>query len=799
MIRLIIGLVLTISGFSYSQNCNYIFLGELKDFHDGSSIESATIYIKENDKYLVSDLEGKFKIENLCSGTLTLTISHVGCETKTVIFDISSDAFKTILIEHHIEELNEISVLAHVDKKETQTAQESVIKANVLKKYSALSIGDALKEVAGVSSINTGNAIVKPMINGMHSSRLLILNNDVRLQDQEWGIEHAPNVDINSASLISVIKGSGALAYGGDVIGGVIVVNPDRVFLRDTLFGKTTLSGQSNGRGYSLSTKISKYTSKGWYASIQGTLRQNGDFETPNYFLTNTGSKSKGFSFRGGKQNFETGFEVFYSYLNNELGILSASHIGNIQDLVNAINSPQPLVIEDFSYDINAPKQDVTHHLVKAMYYKRFKKFGKINFQYDYQNNQRFEYDIRVGDDRDKAALDLNLQSHTLKSDVVLDAYSDYKFKFGIMGRYQNNFANPDTGVRRLIPDYDKYDFGIYATAEHNLVDKITLDLGLRYDYNHIDAKKFYITSRWEEQGYDNGFSDIIIEDLGTQLLTNPIFKYHNFSASVGIKYQLNQNSNLITNYSLSSRPPNPAELFSDGLHHSAARIELGDLRLTKETSNRVSASFNHFSDKFNLTVEGFYNRINNFMYIEPTGIEQTIRGAFPVWDYMQTDAELFGIDLSTDYNIAEFLNFSNKSSYTIGNDIKNNKPLINIPAFNTRNSISYNNENWKNFTVSLTSEWTAKQTRYPNNNFETYIAQTGETVLVDVSTPPGAYHLLHLYSEVTLNTSEHTNLNIALSVNNILDTNYRAYLNRLRYFADDLGRNIMLQLQFNY
>ncbi|EPR69764.1 Outer membrane hemin receptor [Winogradskyella psychrotolerans RS-3] len=795
---IIIGLVMAISCFSYSQNCNYTFLGELKDFHDGTPIESATIYIKESDTYLISDFDGKFKIENLCAGTLTLTISHANCETKTVSFEINSDTFKTILIEHHIEELMEVSVIAHVDKKETKTAQETVLKEHTLKKYSALSIGDALKEVAGVSSINTGSSIVKPMINGMHSSRLIMLNNNVRLQDQDWGIEHAPNIDVNAASQISVIKGAGALAYGGDAIGGVVVVNPDRVFLKDTLFGKTTLSGQSNGRGYSANTKLNKYTKKGWFASVQGSLKQNGDFETPDYVLTNTGSNSKGFTFRGGKQNFESGFEVFYSYLNNEIGILKASHIGNIEDLVSAINSLEPLVIEDFSYDINAPKQDVTHQLAKAMYYKRFNNFGKVNLQYDYQNNQRLEYDIRVGDDRDKAALDLKLQTHTLSSDIVLDALSDYKLKFGIMGRYQNNFANPDTGVRRLIPDYDKFDFGIYATTEHSLNSKMTLDFGLRYDFNRIDAKKFYFTSRWEERGYDEDFSDLIIDDLGTQLLVNPVFDYHNFSTSAGFNYQLNEHHSFIGNYSLSSRPPNPSELFSDGLHHSAARIELGDLRLTKETSNRVSASYIYNSKQFNLTTEAFYNHINDYMYIEPTGIEQTIRGAFPVWQYLQTNAELYGIDLSVNYTINEHFNFSNKTSYTVGNDIENDRSLINIPAFNTRNSITYTND-WKQFSASLTSDWTFEQTKYPDNNFETYIASTNETVLVDISTPPSAYQLLNFYSEVTLETSDKTNLNIALSVNNLLDTNYRAYLNRLRYFADDMGRNIMLQLQYNY
>ncbi|WP_400079898.1 hypothetical protein [Winogradskyella sp. R77965] len=173
--------------------------------------------------------------------------------------------------------------------------------------------------------------------------------------------------------------------------------------------------------------------------------------------------------------------------------------------------------------------------------------------------------------------------------------------------------------------------------------------------------------------------------------------------------------------------------------------------------------------------------------------------GAFPVWNYLQSDAELYGIDLSANYKLTDAISFTNKSSYTVGNDLENDRPIINIPAFNTRNSLSYTNDNWNNFSASLTSEWTAEQTEFPNNNFETFIAETGENILVDVSTPPSAFHLLHFYSEVTFKTSKFTNLNLALSVNNLLDTSYRAYLNRLRYFADDLGRNIMLQLQFNY
>ncbi|MFK7833437.1 MAG: TonB-dependent receptor [Winogradskyella sp.] len=799
MKHLLVALALSIFGCSHSQDCAYTFLGELTDFHDGTPITSATIFITEQNKYLVSDLDGKFKIENLCKGILTLTISHVGCETKTVRFDLLGDTFKSILIEHHLEELNEVALLGNVSKNETQTSQETVLKAKTLKKYSALSLGDALKEVAGVSSINTGSTIVKPMINGLLGSRLLILTNNVRLQDQEWGIEHAPNIDINSAEEISVIKGSGALAFGGDAIGGVIVVNPSRIIRVDTLYGKTSIGGQTNGRGYNVSSVLNKNYSSGWFAQLQGSYKRNGDFEAPDYNLTNTGLVSNALSARFGKRNFESGFEVYYSYLNNEIGILGASHIGSIFNLNEAINSGQPLLIRDFSYDINPPKQDVTHHLAKASYYKRFKNFGKVSVQYDYQNNQRLEFDRRIGDRRNIPAVDLTLQTHSVLADVNLDTNLDRKVNFGLMSRYQNNFASPDTGVRRLIPDYNKYDFGTYITSEWRLNDRLLVDAGIRYDFNRIDAKKFYLNSRWEERGYDADFSDIILEELGTQLLTNPVFDYHNISAAAGLKYQFNNHSSILGNYSLSTRPPNVSELFSDGLHHSAARFEIGDLRFNQEVSNRVSATYVYSTSQLSFTTELFYNNIRDFIYLRPLGFILTNRGPFPIWEYKQTDAQMFGIDLTMTYNLSDAFQWQNKTAFIKGYDLNTDLPLIDIPAFNTINQIAYKNEKWNGFMASLKSEWVFEQNEFPDFNFEVEDQLTEERIPIDISSPPPAYHLLHFFSEATFALSENTSLNVAFAVNNIFNTLYRNYLNRLRFFADDLGRNITLQVQLNY
>lgn len=783
-----------------AQNCSYIFSGKILDFHDGKAIEVATVYIKELNRFTVTNRDGDFKIDKLCAGDYTVIFTHIGCEDKEIKINLTSNLTQTVRLEHHIEDLNQISLTGKAPK-QTRSGQETRISAETLESYSSLSLGDVLKEVSGVTSLNTGNTIVKPVINGMHSSRIIIMTNGVRLQDQEWGVEHAPNIDINNAGTVSVIKGSAALAFGGDAVGGVVNLKPFQFKKTDSIFGKTILSGQTNGRGGSLHTAITKTYQSGWYASLNGTLKNYGDFEAPDYVLSNTGMRSGALAFQTGYDTFEKGFDLSYNYIQNNIGILRASHIGNINDLVNSINSQQPLVINPFTRDINSPRQDVDHHLVKLSAFKRIKDFGKIMVQYDYQNNRRFEFDVRIGDNRNTPAVDLELQTHSVLAQVRKDINLDRIYTFGIMGRYQNNFANPDTGVRRLIPDYDKYDFGAFLTSEWKITNDFIIDAGLRYDFNRIDAQKFYRISRWNDLGYNEDFPEFVVNDtdFGTQMLTNPVFNYHNISAAIGLTYDLNDEHKLLTNLSIAMRPPNPAELFSEGLHHSAARIEIGDLHNDQETSYRWSGTYNYQTNKTNVLVEAFYNYINNYILIEPTGTEQTIRGAFPVWQYRQTNAQLFGIDLSATHEISERFSFSNKSSFIKGYETNNNRPLIDIPAVRTINSIEFNKTEWNNFSTALTSEYVFRQNEFPDNNFEQFIASEDRFVLVDVSTPPAAYHLLNWNASMDFKLSEKSILNVNLSVNNLSNENYRDYLNRLRYFADDLGRNVMLQLKINY
>ena len=780
-----------------AQDCNSILLGEIVDFHDNSPLVGATISITGKNLSTLSKKGGKFNFKNLCDGVIELEVSHPECTSEFVTLTINGDTYRKIRLEHHLEELEEVRVVGDIPKN-TNSGQENELSIKDIERNSGTSLGDALKQIPGISTLNTGGNIVKPVIQGLNGSRILILNNNVRMQDMEWGEEHAPNVDINANQKISVVKGAAALEYGGDAIGGVIVLEPQPTIRADSLFGKTQINLFSNGRGGNITSSLIKTYQSGLYLKGQGSYKRLGDLEAPDYLLSNTGILQKGISFTMGKRDFIQGWEGYYSFFESDIGILRASHIGNVDDLIQSINSQEPIIINDFSYDIERPNQEVSHHLGKLNYYRRFEGVGKWTFQYDFQKNRRFEYDIRVGDDAQKASLDLQLTTHSVLTDLKFDAKQDLEIKVGLLGRYQTNFANPDTGVRRLIPDYNKYDFGLFAIGEYLLNESWSVDAGLRYDFSRIDAKKFYRTSRWEERGYDEDFPDLVIEDLGTQLLTNPILDFHNFSATAGFKYVWDAEHTVRFNVAHSQRAPNPSELFSDGLHHSAARIELGDLRIKSERSSKLSASIERNGSDWGYTVAPFMNSIADFILVEPTDVEFTIRGAFPVWSYRQTNALLMGVDASVYTKPTNSIRTDHKFAWVRGTDTSNAIDLINIPAANLTNRISYVAPKLHNLLISLESQYVFEQTRFPPN-ITVFSPQQQQEVLLDINTPPPDYHLLALNTEMSFSIQNNNDLTVGLTASNLLDISFRDYLNRLRYFVDDMGRNISLRLIYNY
>ncbi len=785
----------------YSQDCNLSVRGKITDLHDNTLLIGALVSIQGTNFFSQTDLEGKYKIMGLCSGKYNLIISHSECITINKKVNLKENKVYNLELEHHVNKLDEIIVTDSKVSKLRKTIQEISLNVSDINSYGSNTLVEALNYIPGASILKTGNSIGKPIIHGMYGSRVGIVTDDFRQHDQQWGPDHAPNIDFDSFETIQLIKGAAALKYGGDTSAGSIILSSKRKKLRDTLFGNSNINIESNGRGGKLSSRLEKNYSTGFYIKGNFTGKRYGDFSTPNYVLSNSGYKEANFSIKLGKDLISKGWNLKYSNYNIEPGILKVSHIGNIQDLFFALNSETPSIINDFTYNIEAPKQLARHQKFTLKYFKSFENKIKLELGYNFQKNKRKEFDIRRGGRTEIPAVDLLLKTHTLNGSLSGIDIENWNFELGLNGFIQDNFSTPDTGVKRLIPDYIKFETGLYFLGNFQKSNLFLWEWGLRLDHISYDAKKYYYNSVWNERNYDTLFKEFETGQIyANQILTNPKFNYLNISAQTGISLKILNEIKFNLSYILSQRAPNPSELFSDGLHHSIAAIEYGNLSLQPETNHKFLFSFSKNMQNYNWSLEPFISKTFGYIFIEPTGLKQTIRGAFPVWTYDSTDAFLAGIDINSSLEINKQITFNVGASYTYAQDILREEPLILIPPFNTFQKLKFTPLKGK-WSLEFTHQTSAKQNRFPNSNFIFDYIEDGKLVseILDISNSPKGFQKLDAIFSIFISNKNNIRSNLRMIIQNITNSDYRDYLNRMRFYSSEIGRNFQIQLNFNY
>lgn len=788
LLLILCGLVIT------SAQKTFTVQGTVQDFHDKTMLENAVVSL--GDFTAKTDKSGKFSFNKIPSGNYTLIAKHPDCNDYTENVGVTQDVHLEITLEHHIGEIETVTV--HGSHKTKGSVIMQTLNRDDIERNSTENLGNLLTKISGVTALKTGNNISKPVIHGLYGSRISIMNNGVKMAEQEWGVEHAPNVDVNDFEHIDVIKGASALKYGNEGVGGVVVLEQASVPKKDTLMGNVKISGISNGRGGEIAANVLKSWENQWFVKTGGSYKKLGDLYIPHHTLQNTGAEVNSFNFSFGNHSFMQGFDVSYSGINQEFGIFKGAHLGSPADFFKAINLGQPYFLDDFSYDITNPKQEVSHHIAKLSAYRRFADFGKISFQYSFQINSRKEFDIRRGELNNLPSMDLRLITHSAGL-IHLVERNNWSLESGISGVFQDNYPNPATRARRLIPDYFRYDAGAFSVLKFQFNSKLNAEAGVRYDFSRYDAYKYYDESEWDSR-YAELFPEFFIQKNDSRVLTRPILDYHNFSANIGLDYKPMSNLDIKFNLSRADRTPNPAELFADGLHHSAAIMEEGDLNIQKETiyhANLSVVSNLNFMKGLRLEVNPYVMLSDNFINQVPTGVVSTNRGVFPIWSYQQIKARIFGVDADLELKILDNLKWNTNFSTLRGDDLSNREDLILMMPTNLRNAVEFQLNAHRNFYVRLENENVFKQNRFPVRNQNVDFIEDSQVVTreVDLSSTPAAFSIFH----ASVGADLIKNLNLNFRINNIFNTEYREYLNRLRYFMPENGRNFIVTLKYNF
>lgn len=718
-------------------------------------------------KHYVSDASGNVSVANVKAGTYPIKVSYLGFEDFQHKIKVPTSVSPWIITMHEeVNELSEIVIASHGRQSNKNTVAQ-VLTTNDLQKQSGESLAKLLASVRGVSMIQTGATIAKPVIHGLHSNRILILNNEVRQEGQQWGADHAPEIDPAMANRIAVVKGADAVRYGSDALGGVIIISPNKLPYGDALHGEVSPSFASNGRKMATSVKLesSVPSLSQWAWRVQGSVKRAGDVETADYHLNNTAQQEVNFSAATGFEKEQWGVEAFYSQYNNETGIFYGSHIGNLDDLLARFEIGRPITVYPFSYRLEAPKQKVLHHLLKVKSFVFLPFGGKLTAQYAFQDDIRQEFNVRRLDRTRIPALNMELSTHS--GDISWEnSYGRWKSQLGASVSSQVNYNQPGTGVVPVIPNFASFGYGAFAIQKYHR-ETWEIEGGLRYDYKTLNA---------------DGFNSLSQRYGGSHT-------FHNITYSVGGNYKPHQDWSLTSNIGVAWRSPHVNELYSNGLHHGAGTFDIGDAGLQSETGIKWISSAKYQYGKLSVNADAFVQLIKNYIFDAPTGQTRTLfSGVYPIFQYQQADAFFRGADLEVEYEFLPKWKYGLQASVVYANELKTNKYFPFIPSERIAQELSFELPQsglLRDVYFSAKHRFVAKQTRF---NPEQEL----------VATTPDAYHLFDvgLGGKIPFGKQQ---IAVHLSAENVFDRLYKEYTNRFRYYAHDLGRNVQLRVVYSF
>ena len=735
-------------------NCKIKISGIVQDSFEQVALSNTIVSIDSIEKETKTDSKGQFTLSGLCPGRYEVHISHLNCEHIHIVLELRSDTLIKIFLRHIEKELIGFKLSAKLEKLEDLNH----LNAKNMDYRKGQSISSLMQDIAGISLLKTGSAVSKPMVNGLFGNRVIIVNNGIRLEGQNWGMEHAPEIDAFLASEIELIKGAESLRYGADGIGGVIRISPKSIFTEKpkSLNGEINLTGNSNGRGKTGNLILGGVLSKNLpiYIRVQSSIKQFGNIKTSKDYLANTGMSEFNYSINLGFQRKGFLSEVFYSEFQNKIGIYTGSQVGNLSDLEKAMNSGTPLIKANFTNQIDRPYQLVQHKMLKFKNALQVNAKNKIELTLSYQKNHREEYDVlRSANSFTGPSFDYYISSSFAELVWTKSPFHKINWKAGLIGLRQSNAY---TG-RFFIPGFYQNSFAGFVIGNKQFK-KFDIEGSLRYDQKHFDIY------RW-------------IGAVSNKTQVN----YSGFAYVLKAEYQLSGKEKISFIQSSTWRAPAPNELYSNGLHQGLASIEIGDSTLRTERSYSQSLNYSLDLKKHKFDIEGYYQIVNGYINLIPSNkVILTIRGAYPVFQYQQNKAALYGLNARWKYQV-------HKSMYTIigaqlpyGQNIDTKDALNLMPSMNGKLSLGYkhrtlNAEVWVNYQ--------SKQSRY--------------VVGSDFMPPPEAYALIGFEVNYEFKAVGQ-NFKCGLTGSNIGNSSYRDYLNRFRYFTDEPGINISARLTMN-
>ena len=528
--------------------------------------------------------------------------------------------------------MNELTVtgVTGQTKMRDMAAPAAVVTPRELRAGVGTNIIDVVSHQPGISQLTTGAGISKPVIRGLGYNRVLVVNDGVRQEGQQWGDEHGLEIDDHSVHSVEILKGPASLMYGSDAMAGVLIMHSMPTLSEGQLQGSVSTGFQTNNGMFDYSLNMAgRQQDIVW--NVRYSEKMAHEYKTPvDGYVPGTQMHDRAVSALLGVNKMWGHSHLRFSYYHLTPSMAEGERDATTGELVHDY--------ELKTYHEQLPFQQVQHY--KATWDNAIHVGpGMLKAIIAYQQNRRREYEDNTTDP------ELYFRLHTLTYDVRYQlATQGYKWAGGIGGMYQRS---ENLAEEALVG---------YATVQKD-INKWTFSGGLRADNRHVN-------------------------DYGN---------YSGLTGSIGSVYRASNKLNLRLNLARGFRAPNMSELGSDGVHEGTLRYELGNASLKSEYSWQADLGIDYEGRYVSAQASLFLNRIENYIFAHR--IPMVVDPEFNTYSYTQGDALLKGFEASVDFHPIHQLHFGNSFSYVDArqlNQTEDRRYLPMIPAPRWSSDLKY-------------------------------------------------------------------------------------------------------------
>jgi outer membrane cobalamin receptor len=642
------------------------------------------------------------------------------------------------------------------------------------------SLGGVLDEFSGVNNIATGPQAGKPVIRGMSGERVKVLSNGSATDSQTYGIRHVLNTDLFIADRIEVIRGAQGVLYGSDALGGIVnLLSPKIIYAKE---GETKVNGEVVGEYH---TNNNERMGGAKVQAAQGKLgvnvalteRKADNFSTPNADTWEKGDVAGDkprFSGELPYTNFDTTSALAAIGYTDDWGNVSIQHTfwQSYQNYLGHTSGPDFNAVASAGQKLTNNETQLKGEFLFGEWIVKPSLSNTLN-QREAATGTPYE-DMQT---KDGTASYLDIESRRLDGRLALEhpQIGDFEGEIGVEG-----FNKNQTLVQgKLAPSAREVGRAIYLFEEANY-EKWIVQAGVRYDNKSVLAPTDGNNAPFVSSG--------IFDD------TNNKQDFSGFSGSLGATYHLTPHWNLAGNIAKGFRAPSIFELYAGGLHGGVQAYQLGNPELNAETTMGGDLSLRYKDDKTKASISVYHTIINDYIYLANTGTTRTVNGVlYQDMKNEQTNAIMQGLEFSLDTFVTESTNIEGGFELIHRRDTSNDRKLTMMPANNLRLALHQNVGSLgalENSIFSLDMKYVAAQTvagsYEPFYQYNTMPFGTADTE---------AYTLWGLGYNADITIAEQK-AQLGIKVTNLLNTEYRDFLDTYKGYALAMGRDISFTLR---